>query len=451
MSKTLLPLSASTSQAIPVLSTQAAHSQLTALDLATYARTRNHLGGAVSGLSPFLTHGVMDLPSAALAVSGQAAFNPKHKFIFELGWRAYFQHVWQHLGDAIFTSLRPSILPDSAYTDTLPNDVRLGHTNIPTIDLAVRQLYDTGYIHNHARMWLASYLIHIRKVHWRTGAQWLYAHLLDGDLASNYLSWQWVAGTGSSKPYLFNADNVAQFASPMWHCAGTVLDTTYEAIGIMAAQDGAGLTTEYRLDALGSETALCEPTPLAKPHQTSLGQGNATPLLRLTPESWMHLQLRCAGKQVRLMHAWNLADTAAACENTVYIAVFDAAFHNQHQWNQRRWDLVLNRIKTLAEYILYLEPKDVLLLATLLNHASSVAIVHNQHVAGLMDGLNAALNRPLIITPENKLFNDVPEYCNSFSKWWASTQMILPDTATASASASYPNHFSGDSTEHSSN
>ena len=79
-------------------------------------------------------------------------------------------------------------------------------------DAWVAELKHTGYLHNHARMWLASYVVHLRKVHWRAGADWLYAHLLDGDLASNHLSWQWVAGTGSHKPYLFNAENVARIA-----------------------------------------------------------------------------------------------------------------------------------------------------------------------------------------------------------------------------------------------
>jgi len=79
------------------------------------------------------------------------------------------------------------------------------------IDRAVHQLYTTGYLHNHARMWLASYIVHLRKVHWRVGADWMVGYLLDGDLASNHLSWQWVAATFSNKPYLFNAENVARY------------------------------------------------------------------------------------------------------------------------------------------------------------------------------------------------------------------------------------------------
>ena len=83
-------------------------------------------------------------------------------------------------------------------------------------------------------MWLASYVVHLRKVHWRAGADWLVAHLLDGDLASNHLSWQWEAGTGSNKPYLFNADNVARYAPAQWHSAGSVIDASYETLDAMA-------------------------------------------------------------------------------------------------------------------------------------------------------------------------------------------------------------------------
>ena len=101
---------------------------------------------------------------------------------------------------------------------------------IPVIDRAVAELYACGYLHNHVRMWLASYVVHLRKVHWRAGADWLYAHLLDGDLASNHLSWQWIAGTASHKPYLFNADNVARFAPGRWHSPGTAIDRSYEAL-----------------------------------------------------------------------------------------------------------------------------------------------------------------------------------------------------------------------------
>ena len=163
-------------------------------------------------------------------VAARHALDVQHKFVYELGWRAYFRHVWQHRGDGILQSLHEGPLPDDAYARELPADIRQACTGVPVVDEAVRTLYATGMLHNHARMWLASYVVHVRKVHWRVGADWLYGHLLDGDLASNHLSWQWVAGTGSSKPYLFNADNVARYAPAPWHSPGSVIDTSYEAL-----------------------------------------------------------------------------------------------------------------------------------------------------------------------------------------------------------------------------
>ena len=178
----------------------AAMARIAAVRPAAYARTRNALDGAVTGLSPYITHGVVSMADVLAGVVARHRLDVQHKLVFELGWRAYFRHVWQHRGDGILRSLREGPLPGDAYATALPQDIRQACTGVPVVDAAVRTLYATGMLHNHARMWLASYLVHVRKVHWRTGADWLYGHLLDGDLASNHLSWQWVAGTASSKP-----------------------------------------------------------------------------------------------------------------------------------------------------------------------------------------------------------------------------------------------------------
>lgn len=182
----------------------AATARIAAVRPAAYARTRNAIDGAVSGLSPYITHGFVTLPQVVAAVTARHALDVQHKFVFELGWREYFRHVWAQRGDGILQSLHGGPLPDAAYAREVPVDIRRGATGAPVIDEAVRMLYATGMLHNHARMWLASYVVHMRKVHWRAGADWLYGHLLDGDLASNHLSWQWVAGTGSHKPYPFS-------------------------------------------------------------------------------------------------------------------------------------------------------------------------------------------------------------------------------------------------------
>lgn len=74
------------------------------------------------------------------------------------------------------------------------------------------QLVTTGWLHNHARMWMAAWLVHWRRVHWKAGADWFLEHLLDGDPASNHLSWQWVASTFSHKPYFFNRGNLERYS-----------------------------------------------------------------------------------------------------------------------------------------------------------------------------------------------------------------------------------------------
>mgnify|MGYP002630685828 CR=1 FL=1 len=79
------------------------------------------------------------------------------------------------------------------------------------LDAFIRELTHTGYVHNHARMYLASYVVHFRRIKWQVGAKWFLQHLLDGDLASNNLSWQWVASTFSHKPYIFNLENVDKY------------------------------------------------------------------------------------------------------------------------------------------------------------------------------------------------------------------------------------------------
>ena len=273
---------------------QAARARLAAVRPDAYAQTRNALDGAVTGLSPYITHGLLSLRDVYADVQARHPLDAKHKFVFELGWRAYYRHVWAHIGEGIHKSLHSGLLPDDAYRAEMPADVLEARTGIAAIDLAVRQLYETGYLHNHARMWLASYVVHLRKVHWHTAAQWMIGHLLDGDVASNHLSWQWVAGTGSTKPYLFNADNVAKYAPAHWHSPGTVIDTSYETLDLLARSDTAVN--------LGIDTGLAD-------------AGIAQPALLVTPQGAMWSVPKRSivdGRNVWLLHPWSLGQSHRA-------------------------------------------------------------------------------------------------------------------------------------------
>jgi deoxyribodipyrimidine photo-lyase len=363
----------------------AALARIAAVRPGDYARSRNAIEGAVTQLSPYITHGFVSLPEVLANVAARHRLDVQHKFVFELGWREYFRHVWQHLDAEILGSLHDGLLPEHAYATVLPADIRQARTGIPAIDMAVRTLYATGYLHNHARMWLASYVVHLRKVHWRAGADWLVAHLLDGDLASNHLSWQWVAGTGSSKPYLFNADNVARYAPPAWHSAGSVIDCSYEQLDVMARSSRSVKTAP-------------EGMGVAEPAVWSIPQNAAAPQAA-----------DVAGRDVWLVHPWALgeppADLPADC---VRVGLWPTEHHNAWPWSETRWAFVGQRMASLAPLHWH---ADCATLGQALTGARSVQTTADPHISALL-APQVAQRRP------QALFADVNSHCRSFSTWW---------------------------------
>jgi deoxyribodipyrimidine photo-lyase len=284
-------------------------------------------------------------------------------------------------------------MPESDYATLLPADIRLGATGVPVVDMAVRTLYDTGYLHNHARMWLASYVVHIRKVHWRCAADWLYGHLLDGDLASNHLSWQWVAGTGSSKPYLFNAENVQRYAPSAWHSPGSVIDQSYEMLDHIARQP-----TSHRHDAHESHYA------------DSIG---IEPPLRTAPPEdlpWSAPDKAAVdGHDVWLVHPWNLGELPATLTaGTVVVGILLTDFHNAWPWSERRWRFVTSRMAELTS-VHWLA--DAATVGAALSEARSVRSIDDLH-------LKPWLSHLADCRPAPSLFAEVDRCCSSFSKWW---------------------------------
>ena len=173
--------------------------QIDAIDPVAFAKTRNHLTGAVSRLSPYITRGLITLPEVRDRVLRHSSAVAANKFIQELAWREYFQNVWWARSDDIFTDLRFG-RSDWRHQQWVAA-ITEATTGIKVIDAAIQELYTTGYMHNHARMWVAALACNLAKAHWLPMSRWLYYYLLDGDLASNTLSWQWVAGTSVNKRY----------------------------------------------------------------------------------------------------------------------------------------------------------------------------------------------------------------------------------------------------------
>jgi deoxyribodipyrimidine photo-lyase len=387
----------------PTLS--AAREQLARFRPDAYAGTRNQIDGAVSKLSPYLTHGFLGLAEVFRSIHAREPLDVRHKFVFELGWRAYFRHVWHFLGNDIHRSIHQGPLPEGSYSQDMPEDVVAGLTGVPVIDISVQELYATGYLHNHARMWLASYLVHLRKVHWHCGAQWLLSHLIDGDVASNHLSWQWVAGTGSVKPYLFNADNVAKFAPPRWHSSESVIDVSYEAMHSIAY----GMVPPVATRAAG--VALDEP------------------LVRDTPgdASWRAPDgALTRGRTVLLIHPWSLAAAPPGLPSeTLAIGVGIAECHAATPWDERRWDFVTRGMKARVDHLWWGDAQQI---AQALEHADSVHWASDQHADPMLAGMVGrlqAFNRPgwMTMHAEPELFAPVEHYCNSFSQWWRRTRL----------------------------
>ena len=187
---------------------QEALKRINTMDVEAYSRNRNFLNGTVSHLSPYFRHGCLTLKEASDNVRYRHGAQSE-KFVQELAWRDYWRRVWYDLGNGIFSDIEDPkvVLGDKL----LPDFIRQGITGLPCMDGVIRDLTLDGYVHNHARMWFAAYVVHWLKVDWREAADWFENHLLDGDKASNHLSWQWVASLFSSKPYYFNKENLSRF------------------------------------------------------------------------------------------------------------------------------------------------------------------------------------------------------------------------------------------------
>ncbi len=182
----------------------------------SYERTRNYLDGDVTRLSAYLRHGVLTLAEVRDDVLRRVPEpDQARKLINEFAWRDYWQRLYTQMGEGIWQDREPykTGYRASDYATALPDDIRAASTTLVCMDSFSHQLEDTGYLHNHARMWMAAYLVHWRRVRWQAGARWFLEHLIDGDPASNNLSWQWVASTFASKAYIFNRENLERYTA----------------------------------------------------------------------------------------------------------------------------------------------------------------------------------------------------------------------------------------------
>ena len=167
----------------------------------------------VSALSPYIRHRLISEEEVLQAVLAKHTFASAEKFIQEVFWRSYFKgHL--ETRPAIWTNYRRD-LKSLKLQDGMQKAFEAaieGRTGFECFDAWVNELKEFGYLHNHTRMWFASIWIFTLRLPWQLGADFMFRHLLDGDPASNTLSWRWVAGLHTKgKTYLARADNIATY------------------------------------------------------------------------------------------------------------------------------------------------------------------------------------------------------------------------------------------------
>jgi len=184
--------------------------------MADYAGKRNLPAvDGTSALSPHLHFGELgprQVWAAVAAVSSESGVFPANRgaqvFLTEVGWREFAHHLLHHFPATPAAPLRPAFAA-FPWQRNAPHlrAWQQGRTGYPIVDAGMRQLWQTGWMHNRVRMIVASFLVKHLRISWTAGAAWFWDTLVDADLANNTLGWQWSAGCGAdAAPYfrIFN-------------------------------------------------------------------------------------------------------------------------------------------------------------------------------------------------------------------------------------------------------
>ncbi len=183
-----------------------------------YAETRNDpFADATSHLGADLRYGTISVrevyhraEKARKAARSEPVRNSINTFQKQLGWREFFMAVLHHFPEVLETDFnadwRGLQWDDPADSDKFTK-WKEGRTGFPIVDAGMRQLAETGYMHNRVRMITAMFLTKDLHVHWKLGESHFMQHLLDGEIANNNGGWQWSAGTGADAAPYFRIQN----------------------------------------------------------------------------------------------------------------------------------------------------------------------------------------------------------------------------------------------------
>ena len=191
--------------------------------LENYSLKRNYDFGInkrdnVSNLSPYIKRRILHEKEVIYCCLEKFKYSKIEKFIQEVFWRTYWKGwlegrplVWKLYKENL-TKLKKNLSKSNYFRDY--NKAISGKTGIECFDSWVAELVKYGYLHNHARMWFASIWIFTLNLPWELGADFFYKNLLDGDPASNTLSWRWVAGLHTAgKKYLAQQNNIEKYSN----------------------------------------------------------------------------------------------------------------------------------------------------------------------------------------------------------------------------------------------
>jgi deoxyribodipyrimidine photo-lyase len=183
---------------------------------------------AVSQLSPYIRYRLLSERETARSVLNRYVFEDAESFLFEIGWRTYFKGYLEQHPDIWTRYLREVESIRGDLSDGLRSRLEAacsGQTGIAPFDAWVGELVETGWLHNHSRMWFASIWIFTFNLPWQLGAAFFMEHLLDGDPASNTLGWRWVAGLHTrGKHYLARAENIRRFTEGRFNPEGQLCE-----------------------------------------------------------------------------------------------------------------------------------------------------------------------------------------------------------------------------------